>query len=114
MTTEQISANEYEDFRRFLEEACGIVLGDNKHYLVTSRLGRLMREFEIPNFSALMQNLRTQPRSPLRERIVDLCYRTGAALRGGDARSAAGDDAVVDRVSGIITERAASLMQRLK
>lgn len=67
----QISAQEYEDFRRFLEEACGIVLGENKHYLVTSRLGRLMREFEIPTFSELMRRLRTDRHSNLRERIVD-------------------------------------------
>ena len=71
MTKEQISAREYEDFRLFLEDACGIVLGENKHYLVTSRLGRLMREFDLPDFGTLMQRLRTQPRSQLREHIID-------------------------------------------
>ena len=71
MTTNQIASNEYEEFRRFLEDACGIVLGDNKHYLVTSRLNRLMREFNINTFSELMLQLKQQRHSKLRERIVD-------------------------------------------
>lgn len=71
MTTINIAQNEYEEFRRFLEDACGIVLGDNKHYLVTSRLNRLMREFNINTFSELMLQLKQQHHSKLRERIVD-------------------------------------------
>lgn len=71
MTANDIAPNEYEEFRRFLEDACGIVLGDNKHYLVTSRLNRLMREFKIASFSELMQQLKRQAHSKLRERIVD-------------------------------------------
>lgn len=67
----QISPQEYEDFRRFLEDACGIVLGENKHYLVSSRLNRLMREFEISTFGELMKKLRFERQSKLRERIVD-------------------------------------------
>ena len=71
MTTTQIASNEYDEFRRFLEDACGIVLGDNKHYLVTSRLTRLMREFNINTFSELMFQLKQKHHSKLRERIVD-------------------------------------------
>jgi len=71
VTTNQIASNEYEEFRRFLEDACGIVLGDNKHYLVTSRLNRLMREFNLNTFSELMHQLKQQHHSKLRERIVD-------------------------------------------
>lgn len=71
MTTNQIASNEYEEFRRFLEDACGIVLGENKHYLVTSRLNRLMREFNINTFSELMLQLKQKHHSKLRERIVD-------------------------------------------
>lgn len=71
MTTRQISPQEYDDFRRYLEDASGIVLGDNKHYLVTSRLNRLMREFEIEDFAHLMQQLKVQRKSKLHEQIVD-------------------------------------------
>ena len=71
MTTKQISAQEYDDFRRYLENASGIVLGENKHYLVTSRLNRLMREFEIGDFAHLMKQLKIQRNSKLHEQIVD-------------------------------------------
>jgi len=71
VTTNHIAPNEYEEFRRFLEDACGIMLGDNKHYLVTSRLTRLMREFNIDTFSALMTQLKQKHHTKLRERIVD-------------------------------------------
>lgn len=71
MTTSNIAPSEYEEFRRFLEDACGIMLGDNKQYLITSRLTRLMREFDIDNFGTLMVQLRQRHNSKLRERIVD-------------------------------------------
>lgn len=71
MNSLNISPDQYEDFRRFLEEACGIVLGDNKHYLVTSRLSRLMREFGIDSFGDLMKKLKVERQPKLREVIVD-------------------------------------------
>lgn len=67
----QITPQDYDDFRRYLEEHSGIVLGDNKHYLVTSRLNRLMREFGIDDFNNLMRRLKTERRSKLHEQIVD-------------------------------------------
>lgn len=71
MTAKQISPQEYDDFRRYLEEHSGIVLGENKHYLVTSRLNRLMREFELEDFATLMKRLKGQRNSKLHEQIVD-------------------------------------------
>ncbi len=66
-----ISSQEYDAFRAFLEEACGIVLGDNKHYLVSSRLGRLMKEFDSSSIGDLIAKMKRQPRSGLRERVID-------------------------------------------
>lgn len=71
MSNQQITHQDYDDFRRYLEDASGIVLGENKHYLVTSRLNRLMREFEIDDFSQLMRRLKTERKSKLHEQIVD-------------------------------------------
>lgn len=71
MTTKQILPQEYDDFRRYLEDASGIVLGENKHYLVTSRLNRLMREFEIEDFAHLMKQLKMKRNPKLHEQIVD-------------------------------------------
>jgi chemotaxis protein methyltransferase CheR len=49
-----ISAAEYDQFRQKLEQYCGIMLGDNKEYLITSRLRRLLENEKLSNLSELM------------------------------------------------------------
>jgi len=66
------SANQdFQVFREFLEKACGIVLGDNKQYLVASRLNRLLEQQGIKSLGELVTRIQTQPRSGLRELVVD-------------------------------------------
>jgi chemotaxis protein methyltransferase CheR len=62
---------DYDRFRAFLEEACGIMLGDNKEYLIASRLSPLFAEYQIPSLGALIDRLKKDQRSGLYERIVD-------------------------------------------
>ena len=69
--SQSISARDYDSFRQFLEEACGIVLGDNKQYLVASRLNRLLKELDVSAVGELIEKLKKQPRSGLRERVID-------------------------------------------
>ncbi len=64
-----ITTEDYQSFRKFLEDACGIVLGDNKQYLVTSRLTKLISDNEIDSFSTLMQRMKADGK--LRNRIMD-------------------------------------------
>ncbi len=71
MKSQTISSHDYDAFRTFLEEACGIVLGDNKHYLVASRLSRLMEEFGATSLGDLIARMKREPRSGLRERVID-------------------------------------------
>jgi chemotaxis protein methyltransferase CheR len=47
---EKVDDAEFDQFRQFLEDACGIALGDNKQYLVTNRMRRLMDDYKISNF----------------------------------------------------------------
>lgn len=61
----------YEEFREFLEKACGIVLGDNKQYLVTSRLTKLMANEGIVDLSELTRKLREGLQRGLREAVID-------------------------------------------
>jgi len=63
--------DEYKNFQNFLEKACGIVLGDNKHYLVSSRLHRLMKEDNIPTLQALVDSLNRSLNSPLRTKVIE-------------------------------------------
>ena len=45
MTEKEFDQEHYVTFSYFLERACGIVLGDNKQYLVRSRLTPLVKRF---------------------------------------------------------------------
>ena len=63
--------DEYKQFQDFLEKACGIVLGDNKHYLVSSRLNRLMLESNIASLLELVQKLNLSTSQQLRTKVIE-------------------------------------------
>ena len=71
MVNHTISPRDYEAFRDFLKEACGIVLGDNKQYLINSRLKRLLEEFNLKDLGALVESLRRNQNPRLRGLIID-------------------------------------------
>ena len=71
VTDSLLSKEQYDNFRDFLEDSCGIVLGDNKHYLVSSRLHRLMKEDNIPTLQALVDSLNRSLNSPLRTKVIE-------------------------------------------
>src|SRR3546814_20698960 len=62
---------DFEQFRVFLEKACGILLGENKQYLVSRRLNKLMEQKGLKSLGERVQRIKTQPRSGLRELVVD-------------------------------------------
>lgn len=55
MTSNTLDAQEYSLFCRYLENRCGIVLGDNKQYLVNSRLSPLVAKFKQKSLSELIK-----------------------------------------------------------
>lgn len=61
----------YEEFRNFLEKACGIVLGDNKQYLVSSRLAGLLTQHNIGDLRELIQRMQQASQRGLREAVID-------------------------------------------
>lgn len=71
MTSHKLSHQEYEDFRQYLEKASGIVLGENKHYLLTSRLSKLMRDFNVDSFRELLLAIQSPRNSKLREEVIN-------------------------------------------
>ncbi|WP_152207256.1 CheR family methyltransferase [Marinobacter changyiensis] len=66
-----ITPQEYEAFKTFLQDACGILLGENKQYLVKSRLRRILEDNQMTGLGALLEHLKRPDRSPLREVVVD-------------------------------------------
>ena len=69
--TNEISPQDYQAFKKFLQEACGILLGENKQYLVSSRLRKIMATHELRSVGELVDRLRRLPRGPLREAVID-------------------------------------------
>lgn len=57
MESREVGEREYQQFGQFLERQCGIVLGDNKQYLVRSRLMPIVREFEFGGLNSLIQTI---------------------------------------------------------
>lgn len=66
-----ITPQEYETFKSFLQDACGILLGDNKQYLVKSRLRRILEEHNLNSLGELLELLKRPGRGSLREVVID-------------------------------------------
>lgn len=66
-----VTQSEFNMFRQFLESKSGIVLGDNKQYLVTSRLKKLQDEHGIKSLTELMARINAQPHGALQEQVID-------------------------------------------
>ena len=64
-----ISAPEYDQFKQKLEQYSGITLGDNKEYLITSRLRRLLESEKLADFSELIKAMDRNLK--LKELVVD-------------------------------------------
>ena len=67
----EITPQEYEAFKSFLQDACGILLGDNKQYLVKSRLRRIMEENKLSTLGDLLDRVKRTGRSSLKEVVID-------------------------------------------
>ncbi|MBQ0834821.1 protein-glutamate O-methyltransferase CheR [Marinobacter sp.] len=67
----EITPQEYEAFKSFLQDACGILLGDNKQYLVKSRLRRILEENDLNSLGALLDRLKRPGRGNLKEVVID-------------------------------------------
>ncbi|MBK5942843.1 CheR family methyltransferase [Halorhodospira halophila] len=71
MAALSVGEEEYQAFARFLERACGIVLGPSKQYLVASRLGPLLEAERIPDLATLVQRLEQRPTADLKGRVIE-------------------------------------------
>ncbi len=69
----EISMQEYQLFQKFLSECSGIVLGDNKQYLVKNRLTGIMKELDLHSLTELVAALKsgTSSANLLKARVID-------------------------------------------
>lgn len=66
-----ISASDYEFFSRFLKQRSGLLLTEDKHYLLESRLMPLLRKFDIPDFARLAVVLKDSSSSIIASAVVE-------------------------------------------
>lgn len=64
-----ISPSEYSQFKQKLEQYSGITLGENKEYLITSRLRRLLEQENLDSFSELIKVM--DRNTKVKESVVD-------------------------------------------
>lgn len=69
MTGLSISTQEYKQFKDKLEQCSGILLGDNKEYLISSRLRRLLESENLASIGDLVGAMDRNHR--LKESVVD-------------------------------------------
>lgn len=67
----QVSHEHYLSFSKFLEQSCGIVLGDNRQYLVSSRLGPLLTSYDLGSLGELVEQLGRSGNAALRSQVVE-------------------------------------------
>lgn len=65
------TADEYTQFRAFLEKNCGIVLGDNKNYLIDSRLRKIFREHDVKSLGDLVKQISGYGKDQLKQAVID-------------------------------------------
>jgi chemotaxis protein methyltransferase CheR len=68
---DSLDQGEFDQFRQLLEDACGISLGDNKQYLVTNRIRRILEENKIASFGELVRVLKQGTNRKLKDQVID-------------------------------------------
>lgn len=66
-----LSPEHYQAFCRFLEQASGIVLGDNKQYLVASRLSPLLATHRCASLGELLSRVSGPGATALRAEVIE-------------------------------------------
>ncbi|MCU7874539.1 MAG: methyltransferase domain-containing protein [Candidatus Thiodiazotropha sp. (ex Lucinoma borealis)] len=66
-----ITPAEYESFKLFLQQACGILLGNGKEYLVSSRLSNIMKDVQVDSLGALLKLIQSPAQSRLKVQVID-------------------------------------------
>lgn len=69
---QEVTDVQYRRFASFVEEKCGIVLGDGKQYLVNSRLSSLLSKFRVQTVDDLINlAMEEKPNNKAQEEVID-------------------------------------------
>ncbi|MBF8982102.1 protein-glutamate O-methyltransferase CheR [Lutibacter sp. B2] len=67
----KLSSNEFTLMKKYIEEKCGISLGEEKAYLIESRLSRLLISSGLSSFSEFYSKIIKQDDKHMTEKIID-------------------------------------------
>ncbi len=92
-----ITQADYDQFRRLLKTRSGLVLTEDKHYLLESRLAPVARRFGLTSLADLAAKLRGPAAGTVEDAVVEAMttnesffFRGQEAVRGVHQRDAAG------------------------
>src|SRR5690554_6144509 len=68
---QHFAPEDYQVFRNFLSQACGIVLGDGKQYLVVNRIRRILDEYQLNSLGSLVALIQCGEVPGLKARVID-------------------------------------------
>ena len=71
MSSFTITPQGFKQFSNYLENSCGIVLAENKQYLVQSRLAKLMGEQTFSQLEQLVAAMTVPSGKRLTDKVVD-------------------------------------------
>lgn len=67
----QLDPDEYRDFSRILKTMCGIDLGENKQYLVATRIRRILIDHKLESLRSLTRAIQIDSERNLRQKVID-------------------------------------------
>jgi chemotaxis protein methyltransferase CheR len=67
----KITQKEFDLFRQFIQEKCGIALDNSKGYLLENRLARLLKESLCNNFSELYYKLKNSKSETMLNKMIE-------------------------------------------
>ena len=66
-----VSSDEYSQLTEYLSTSCGIELGSNKQYLVSSRLKSILAKHGYKSITDLLLSVKNESNTSLRQQIID-------------------------------------------
>jgi len=72
MTVSAITDQEFSAFRTLLADMCGILVAENKAYLIETRLSSLVKETGCASFAEFQKKLESGGDTKLQDKVIDL------------------------------------------
>jgi chemotaxis protein methyltransferase CheR len=67
----ELSQTDYYEVRRAIHDLCGLAIGDDKQYLVKSRLQPVLEQNGLKSYAAMVQRLRQSEPLLLKDQIIE-------------------------------------------